>query len=552
MKVNDKISLTCKSQNFSSGRFNLSFCFLRKMKLFKCFVFFFTISAVLHANVKMPAIFGNNMVLQRDIPLNVWGWASPGEKVTVTFAGQNVSVTADKDGSWIVKLNPVKLNKLPENMTVSGKNKLTFKNILVGDVWICSGQSNMEMMVASTLNAKKEISSSDNPLIRQIKISHKSSLYPKNNLVSSKWVAASPKTTIWFTAAGYYFAREIVKETGVPIGLINTSWGGTRIEPWIAAEGFKRIPELEKLSTQVDLWLPASKEGKNNFLKYFEDMKLWLPNAEAAVRKGKIPAKMPIIPGGNNTYQSPTMIFNAMVNPIVKYGIRGVLWYQGEANGGEGEIYIHKMKALISNWRTLWKQGNFPFYFVQLASFLTSNPNNPAGDDGWGWAKLREAQLKTLLVVPNTGMSVTIDIGEAKNIHPKDKQDVGKRLAAWALKNDYNKNVVVSGPLFKNYKIEENKIVISFDHTGSGLTAGIKNGIAPFKETPKAKLKWFAIAGADKKWYWADAVINGNQVVVSSDKVKNPVAVRYAFAMNPQGANLYNKEGFPASPFRTD
>jgi sialate O-acetylesterase len=279
-------------------------------------------------------------------------------------------------------------------------------------------------------------------------------------------------------------------------------------------------------------------------------MKIWLPEAEKMVKDGKLPTTMPVAPGGNNTHQFPTMIFNAMVNPIIKYGIKGVIWYQGESNGGEGVSYKNKMNALISDWRNLWQQGDFPFYFVQLANYRTSNPNNPAGGDGW--AKLREAQLNTLSVVPNTGMAVIIDIGEANDIHPKDKQDVGKRLAAWALKKDYNKDVVLSGPLFKDCKIEGSKAIISFDHTGSGLTAGIKNGIEPFKETPDAKLKWIAIAGADKKWHWADAVIDGNKLIVSSDKVKNPVAVRYAFTMNPQGANLYNKEGFPASPFRTD
>lgn len=520
------------------------------MKLFKFVVFFFSISVVLYANVKMPPIFGNDMVLQRDIPLNIWGWASPGEKVTVTFAGQNISTTADKDGKWLVKLNPLKLNKLPEDMTVSGKNKLTFKNVLVGDVWVCSGQSNMEMAVKSTCDAKKEIASSGNPLIRHIKFSHMKALYPKDTLSAYRWEAASPGTTGSFTAAGYYFAREIVKETGVPVGLINTSWGGTQIDPWIAAEGYEGIPELKKLSAVVDIWRPTSKKGKKLFMKYIEDMKLWIPRAETAVSKGEMPSEMPVAPGGNNSHQSPTMIFNAMVNPIVKYGIKGVLWYQGESNRGDGEIYTYKMKALISGWRKLWKQGDFPFYFVQLPNYLNSNPNNPKGGDAW--TRLRDAQLKTLPIVANTGMAVTIDIGEAKRIHPRDKQDVGKRLAAWALKKDYNKNVVFSGPLFKNYKVDGNKIVISFDHTGSGLTAGIKNGIAPFKETPDAELKWFAIAGADKRWHWANAVIDGNQVVVSSEKLKEPVAVRYAFTINPQGANLYNKEGFPASPFRTD
>lgn len=302
-----------------------------------------------------------------------------GEKVTVTFAGQNISTTADKDGKWAVKLNPLKLNKLPEDMTVSGKNKLTFKNVLVGDVWVCSGQSNMEMAVKGTCDAEKEIASSDNPLIRHIKFTHMKALYPKDTLSASKWEAASPGTTGSFTATGYYFAREIVKETGVPVGLINTSWGATQIDPWIADEGFKKVPELKKTSTVVDTWRPTSKRGKKFFLKYIQDMKLWIPRAEAAVKKGKMPSEIPVPPGANASHQSPTMIFNAMVNPIVKYGIKGVLWYQGESNRNSRGLYTYKMKALISGWRTLWKQGNFPFYFVQLPNYLTSNPNNPRG-----------------------------------------------------------------------------------------------------------------------------------------------------------------------------
>ncbi len=520
------------------------------MKSFKLFTILFFISSALFANVKMPHIFSNNMVLQRDIPLNVWGWASPGEKITVTFAGQNVTATANKAGKWTVKLKPVKVNRNPDTMSVSGNNKLIFKNVIVGDVWICSGQSNMQMRVNNTLNAKQEIASSRNPLIRHAEIFRRTSLYPRGNAYVQGWSEASPAETGLFTAAGYYFAREIVKETGVPVGLINISWGGTRIEPWIPAEGFKMVPELKNISERIDSWYSDTESGKKNYLKYFKELKAWLPVAEKAVRNGKTPSTRPVAPGENNSHQFPTMLFNYMVNPIIKFGIKGVLWYQGEANGKEGGIYTHKMNALISGWRTLWQQGNFPFYFVQLANYRTSNPDNPGGGDGW--AKLREAQLKTLSVVPNTGMAVIIDIGEAGDIHPKDKQDVGKRLAALALAKDYGKNIVMCGPVFRNCKIEGNKAVISFDHTGSGLTAGCKNGLAPFEETPNAGLKWFAIAGADKKWHRAKAIITGNKVIVSSDRVKVPVAVRYAYTMNPKGANLYNKEGFPASPFRTD
>lgn len=529
------------------------FSFCSRPGLFGCFAILFMACASLMADVKMPSVFSNNMVLQRDIPLNVWGWAAPGEKVTVSFAGQTVSADADKDGNWAVKLSPVAMNKNPQEFKVSGKNSLVFKNVLVGDVWVCSGQSNMAMVVNNCLNAKQEADASANPLIRQIKVNMTSALYPEKDasVPPQKWVEANPGNTPWFTAAGYFFAREIVKETGIPVGLINTSWGGTPIEPWTPIQGFKKVPELKNIADQVDAWLPATEKGKKNFLKYIEDMKVWMPKAELALKDGTMPPPAPLMPGITNDYKKPTMIFNAMVSPIMKYGIKGALWYQGEANGGEGMSYANKMNALISGWRELWAQGDFPFYFVQLANFQTSNPNDPAGADGW--ARCREAQTKTLSIVPNTGMAVIIDIGEAKDIHPKDKQDVGKRLAAWALAKDYGKNNVVSGPLYKSFKVEGNKIRVSFDHIGGGLVAGEKSFLDPFKETPGAALKSFAIAGADKKWYWADAVIDGDTVVVSSKDVPAPVAVRYAFSYNPpQGVNFYNKETLPASPFRTD
>ena len=525
--------------------------FNSRLGLLGCFAILFMTCAGVLADVKMPSVFSDNMVLQRDIPLNIWGWAAPGEKVTVSFAGQTVTADTDKDGNWAVKFTPVAMNKNPQDLKVAGKNTLAFKNVLVGDVWVCSGQSNMAMVVVSCLNAKQEVDSSANPLIRQIKMNNVISLYPKNDISGSAWVVASPRTTGGFTAAGYFFAREIVKETGVPVGLINTSWGGTKIEPWTSREGFKKVPELKKILEQVDSWIPTTEAGKKSFFKYIEDMKAWMPVAEAAVNEGKMPQPAPVMAGLTNTHSQPTMIFNAMVSPIIKYGIKGALWYQGESNGGEGISYAHKMNALISGWRELWGQGDFPFYFVQLANFQTSNPDNAAGADGW--SRCREAQLKTLSMVPNTGMAVIMDIGEVSDIHPKDKQDVGKRLAACALAKDYGKNNVMSGPLYKSFKVEGDKIKVSFDHIGGGLVAGEKDFLAPFKETSGAGLKSFAIAGADKKWYWADAAIDGDSVIVSSKNVSKPVAVRYAFSMNPpQGVNFYNKEGFPASPFRTD
>jgi sialate O-acetylesterase len=526
------------------------------MKFFlKCISLLFILSANLYADVKMPQLFGDNMVLQRDIPLNVWGLADKGEKVTVSFAGQEKQSTAGEDGRWMVKLDPLKVSSTAQTMTVSSSQiskspNLQFKNVLVGDVWVCSGQSNMELPVLKAANAKEEVASSENPLIRHMSISPTISLYPQDEVQSNKWNVAGPQATAGFTAAGYYFAKEIVKETGIPVGLINASRGGTKIEPWTPAEAFRKFPELKSTSEEVDAWIPTTEIGKKSFGKYIEDIKAWIPAAEAALKEGRMTPPLPHAPGSTISFHSPTMAFNGTISPLMNYGIKGVIWYQGEANGGEDEIYTHKMNALVSSWRSLWKEGDFPFYYVQLANFRTSNPDNPAGGDLW--TKTREAQLKTMPVVKNTGMAVIIDIGEAGDIHPKNKQDVGKRLAAWALAKDYGKNIVYSGPLYKDFKVEDGKIRLSFDHVGTGLITGKKEGIAPVKVTPNEKLKWIAIAGEDKKWYWADAVIDGNTVLVSSEKVQKPAAVRYAYAMNPEGANLYNKEGFPASPFRTD
>jgi len=345
----------------------------------------------------------------------------------------------------------------------------------------------MEMSLGQCLGAADDIKAADLPKIRHIKINKVESAKPEADApVAGPWQVCSPATAGGFTAAGFYFAREIQQKTKVPIGIIDDNWGGTRIEPWIAPES-----------------------------------------------------------GGSSG------IYNAMVHPLLPLPIKGALWYQGESNGDEGDTYYDKMKALIGGWRTQWKQGDFPFYYVQLANFQAVS-EEPAG--GNGWAKLREAQTKSL-TLPNTGMAVILDtvpLAEAGDIHPKNKYDVGMRLARWALAHDYGQKLEVSGPLFKVLKIEGGKVRLAFDHFGSGLMVGKKEGRNPAVEDKQGKLKRFAIAGADKKWFWADAVIVDNTVTVSSPDVKEPVAVRYAYQMNPDGANLYNREGLPASPFRTD
>lgn len=507
------------------------------------------------AEVRLSRIFGDGMVLQCEAAVPVWGWAKPAEKVTVRFGGQEKSATGDEGGRWMVRLDAMPASRSRREMIVAGENTLRLKDVLVGEVWLCGGQSNMEMTVAGCLAFEPEKAAATNSAIRQIKVGRSNAAAPMDDLDASsgKWTACAPETVGQFTAAGYFFAREIAKELDVPVGLINDNWGGTRIEAWTPPEGFRLAasePQIREISRMVDSWNPATEIGREAYRQYLAKLKEWIPAAEAALAAKRTPPPAPKPPEPGPDADQPTRLFNGMIAPVIPYAIRGALWYQGESNGAEGMIYFHKMKALVGGWRQLWGEGDFPFYYVQLPNWQRSDPANAAGGDGW--ARLREAQLR-FLALPNTGMAVAIDVGEAEDIHPKDKQDVGKRLALWALARTYGKHLTFSGPLCKGVAVEGNKIRLTFDHAGGGLIAGEKNGLEPVRQVRDGKLKWFAIAGRDKVWHWADAVIDSRQtVLVSSDEVPAPVSVRYAFAMNPEGANLYNKEGLPASPFRTD
>ena len=476
------------------------------------------VCTVARADVRLPNVFSDHAVLQRGLPLVVWGWAESGEKVKVAVGSQTKSTTTSTNGTWRVTLSPLKTGKTLE-MVVTGKNTVTVKDLLVGDVWICSGQSNMEFGLGGADNGGDLIKSATNSMIRLLHVTADQFPEPQKD-IPNKWSVCSPETVGGFSAVGYIFGSRIQRETGIPIGLIGNAWGGTMIEPWTSPDAWKRIDELAKLNTD--------------------------PN-------------------------SLGRIYNGRVAPLAPYGIRGALWYQGESNGSEDDIYFHKMQGLISCWRQTWgeygtmKKGGksiiseyeFPFYFVQLANFQGANESPQGGD---GWAKLRMAQLKAL-TIPKTGMALAIDIGDAGDIHPRNKEDVGQRLAVWALAKDYGKSkLVCSGPLYKSMKIEGSKIRISFDYAASGLIIGWKEGHGPAVDVGASAdmagklptLKRFAIAGEDKNWFWADAVIDGATVVLSNTNVPKPVAVRYAFSMNPAGCNLYNKEGLPASPFRTD
>ena len=499
------------------------------------------------ADVRLPRIFTDNMMVQRNQPVRVWGWAAAGEAVTVSFAGKTAATQAGEDGQWAVELPA---NKSGENLelTVQGKNRLTLKNVVLGDIWVCSGQSNMEMDLGQCLGVPDDIKAADFPKIRRIKFNHAQSGQPEADApTATPWQVCSPATVSGFTAAGFYFAREVHQKTGVPIGIVDSNWGGTRIEPWVATEGLALVEELKPEHAKKQ---EAAKAYRAGLPKALTAMEGWITRTRSQLASGTAISTAPVIPVMPDGGWSK--LYNAMIHPLVRLPIKGALWYQGEANGDEGETYYVKMRALIGGWRQQWGLGDFPFYFVQLASFQEVT-NDPAG--GNGWAKLREAQTKSL-VIPNTGMAVIIDtvpLAEADDIHPKNKYDVGLRLARWALNRDYGqKQLEVSGPLFKALKVEGSQARLTFDHVGDGLMVGKKAGRESAAEAGGEKLKHFAVAGADQKWFWADAVIENNSVVVSSPEVKSPVAVRYAFQMNPTGANLYNRDGLPASPFRTD
>lgn len=479
------------------------------------------VAASAQANVTLHGLFTDHMVLQRDMPLAVYGKADPGEKVTVSFAGQTRSATADQEGKWALALDAMKACAHPAAMTVEGRNKLTLDDIVVGDVWVCSGQSNMDF-TPGAYDGPYDVKDFDVPLLRQFQVANVQSVRPESEVKGNAqmckngwWMRCSRETGNHFTAVGLYFGRKLQLETGIPIGLIKASWNASAIQPWIPVEAMASVPEL------------ASERMK------------------AAEKAGE-----PIVREDLSRYSS---MYNGMIHPLIHFPIKGVIWYQGEANAGDADNYYPMMRAMVGGWRKAWNQGDFPFYYVQLAAFQRPNPE-PAGGDGW--AKFRAVQLKCL-TIPNSGMAVAIDladIGRPDDIHPKDKKSVGERLALWALAKDYGrKDLVYSGPLYEGMKIEDGKIRIFFDGVGSGLKiATRKGGFQPLVDEPGGKLRRFAIAGADKKWVWADAVIDGATVVVSSPDVPKPVTVRYAYSMCPEGCNLYNQEGLPASPFRTD
>ncbi len=654
---------------------------------------------IARADVKLPALISDHMVLEKAAKVPIWGKADPGEDVAVTLNGQTVKTQAAPDGKWMAALNLQDSAAGPFEMTVEGKNKLTIQDVVVGEVWVASGQSNMEWVLKNTIDAEKEIAASANPLLRQFLVKKNASPELQDD-TEGRWVAASPETSGDFTAVGYFFGKKLQNELKVPVGLLHTSWGGTPSEAWTSPQAIASVPEIADSGkskqavfqkypdkkaafvsgltawiketgredkptvdasafagmdvstedwTSVDLpgavrakdlpdagivWLrkdvdvprkgsslslglpingydsvywngkllkqttfqefpgtgfvrrygpytipsEAINEGRNVLaIRLYEPVEpadfpaaptagnislagKWLAKTEVAfppvdAQKTAAVPKPPTNPLPPQYIASS--LYNGMINPLLPYAISGVIWYQGETNAGRAIQYRTAFPLMIADWRKQWNQGDFPFYFCQLANFMEkkSQPGESA------WAELREAQSLTLKQ-PNTGQAVLIDIGESGDIHPRNKKDVGDRLAVIALAKDYGKAIPYSGPVYDSMKAEDGKITLSFRNTDGGLVAGAlpetyvvqskSNQTAPLvRNSPSSQLEGFAICGEDRKWVWADAKIEGDKVVVWSDQVPAPVAVRYAWADNPT-CNLFNGAGLPASPFRTD
>ena len=495
-------------------------------------------AGIAEANVKLPAIFNNDMVIQRETAAPVWGWADPAEDVTVTGSwGAKAQTVAGKDGKWSVKLDTPKAGG-PFTVTVQGKNKIELSNVLSGDVWFCSGQSNMQWNVANSNNGKQEIENAKYPGIRLFSVKLTPSQTPVNDTVG-KWEPCSPASVGRFSAAGYFFGRKLHQDLKVPIGLINSSWGGTGIEAWTRLDkqiGDSAVKSLkDNYDKAVAAYTPEKAKAKFDAEKadWQKKMEEWKKNGS----KGTAPRAPRLDPHPQKHQNYPANLYNGMVVPVLPFAIKGAIWYQGEHNSGKAGNYRAQMERLITSWREVWGCGDFAFYFVQLPNFM--KPWTAPVEDG-GWPMMREAFMRTAKEVPNTGMAITIDIGEADNIHPKNKQDVGDRLARLALHNTYGeKDVVWTGPIFKSAKFDGGKAVVTFENGGSPLA--VKGD----------KIVGFALVDENGVTVKADAVIAGDDsVTVSAPEVKKAVMVYYAWANNPVGVNLINKAGLPASPFR--
>ncbi len=476
----------------------------------------------LRAELKLPAVIGDHMVLQQKQANPIWGWDTPGTKVTVTFAGQTHTATAGADGRWTVKLGAVGANATPQKLTIAGTSKRELADVLVGEVWMCSGQSNMQWSLSQSYNGELEALASKFPNLRLISVPQVGTQELKTDF-KGQWESATPETVKSFSAVGFLYGRYLHEILNVPVGLIDNAWGGSAAEAWVRRTTIENEPRFAALMAAT-----RKREADQQSAKGRADY-------DAAVAKAKAEKKNapPQWLTGN---ARPGNIFAGVVHPTLGYGMKGVIWYQGESNASRAHEHAELFPFMIEQWRQEWGQGSFPFYWVQLADFKAEK-SEPGESD---WAELRETQTKTLRL-PNTGQAVIIDIGEGRDIHPRNKQDVATRLVRWALARDYGYKISYRSPEFQGVEIAGNKATVTIDCFGSTLRA-----------FDVAEAKGFAVCGADEVWHWATGkVIAPNQVEVSSVQVAAPIAVRYAWADNPV-CNLFSADGLPVTPFRSD
>ena len=495
-------------------------------------------TAWVHADVKLPAIISDHMVLQAGLPAPIWGWADPGEKVTVTVGGQTQTAVADALGKWKVTLENLKTNAEPQTLVVAGKNQLQINDVLVGEVWLGSGQSNMAMLVRSCLEYDKEQAAAKHPTLRMFTVARNSQLKPVDDC-QGEWVVCSPETVGAFSATAYFFGRDLQAALKVPVGLINSSWGGTKIEAWTSIPAQEKLAAYPLIQAHWDALKAKPWDQAKEDAKYQTALAQWKIEVAAAKKAGK-PQPRGLQPPVEPRLQQnhPGNLFNGMIEPLIPYAFRGAIWYQGEGNSAQlwKEAYGDQLRTLIAEWRLRFGH-DFPFAWVQLPDFKAPQQNPVEATQTW--PIIREQMLKTL-AVPKTGMAVALGLGEEKDIHPKNKQGIGFRLSRWALHDVYQQEGPAGGPLPVEHRLSGDGIVVTFKNTDGGL-----------KSRDGGPLKGFAIAGPDLKFVWAKAEIQGNTVHVSSPDVKQPIAVRYAWADNPIWS-LENGAGLPATPFRTD
>lgn len=503
-------------------------------------------------DLKPASPFQSHAVLQRDKPIPVWGTGAPNAEVEARLGDETVKTKTSATGQWKVTFAARPASEIPVTLTIDSQGKkVVLEDILIGDVWVAGGQSNMEWVFGRLPDAETIGDGAKIPTLRYFTGPDLEASSPQSQR-PAEWLVCSPETVGDFSGVAFYFARALQEELKVPIGLMDANWGGTKIEPWTPPHAFATQAELKEIDQSLSQWHPSFPGGKAAQMAWLEAMQKWSEDAIAAIEAGRTPSAPPAEPGNESEYirkQNPTRIYNAMVAPIVPYAIRGFIWYQGENNAGDA-LYLPKMRALIAGWRKAWGQ-ELPFYYVQLAAFNNGKPGESPPFADQPWAVVRDAQLKALSI-PRTGMAVAIDVGEETKVHPRNKKDVGSRLAQWALHDEYGrKDVVPSGPLFERAEIDGTKVRVHFRHADGGLKTGTKTGTDTFVPD-EGKITWIALKGGDGKWVPGDAAIEGETLVVSYPADFTPVEIAYAYAGYPNGANIYNAAGLPASPFRAD